>query len=148
MGVIVNRNLGAIRYQKLLAPLGIKTRTQNEVNVYWGGPVEIGRGLVLHSPDYTGAHTQPLDQGISVSTGLDVLQALAEGKGPKQSRFMLGYTGWGAGQLDHEMARGDWLVAPADPSVVRELFPATRPSSSHPDWSPCKPRTCHRSSAT
>jgi putative transcriptional regulator len=123
MGVIVNRVFGTISFKNLLSALGIRTRVEREVNVYLGGPVEIGRGLILHSPDYMGASTQQLGQSIAVSTGPDVLQALAEGKGPKQSRLMLGYTGWGAGQLDHEMARGDWLVAPADPSLIFSTKP-------------------------
>ncbi len=123
MGVIVNRVFGAISFRDLLAPLGIKTRSKKTVNVYLGGPVEIGRGLILHSPDYTGASTRQLGRSISVSSGTDVLQALAEGKGPKQSRFMLGYTGWGAGQLDHEMGRGDWLIAPADPELIFSTAP-------------------------
>ena len=123
MGVIVNRVFGTTSFKKLLAAIGIKTLVKKEVDVYLGGPVEIGRGLILHSPDYTGASTQQLGQSIAVSTGQDVLQALAEGKGPKQSRIMLGYTGWGAGQLDHEMARGDWLLAPADPSLIFSTHP-------------------------
>jgi putative transcriptional regulator len=123
MGVIVNRVFGTTSYNKLLAAIGIKSSVKKKVEVYLGGPVEIGRGLILHSPDYTGASTQQLSQSIAVSTGQDVLQALAEGKGPKQSRIMLGYTGWGAGQLDHEMARGDWLVAPADPSLIFSADP-------------------------
>lgn len=118
MGVIVNRVLGTIGFRKLLATLGIKTRLKKKVNVYFGGPVDIGRGLILHSPDYTGASTQHPGQSIAVSTGPDILQALAEGKGPKQSRIILGYAGWEAGQLDHELARGDWLVAPADPALI------------------------------
>jgi putative transcriptional regulator len=123
MGVIVNRVFGTISFRKLLAPLGIKTRVKKKINVYLGGPVETDRGLILHSPEYMGASARPAGHGIALSTGTDVLQALAEGKGPKLSRLMLGYAGWGAGQLDHELARGDWLVAPADASLIFSTDP-------------------------
>ena len=123
VGVIVNRVIGNISFRQLLAPFGIKTRVRKKINVYLGGPVEIDRALILHSPDYTGAGTRQLGQGIALSAKPDVLQALAEGKGPKQSRLILGYAGWSAGQLDHELARGDWLVAPADPSLIFSTAP-------------------------
>ena len=123
IGVIVNRLAGTTSYKKLLSALGIKTRVKKKLDVYFGGPVEIGRGLILHSPDYKGTSTLTLTEGLAVSIGPDVLQALVQGKGPKQSRLMLGYAGWGAGQLDQEMAHGDWLVAPADPALIFSVEP-------------------------
>lgn len=118
MGVVVNRRVGAVSFRKLLSPLGIKTKSDRMIDVYQGGPVEIGRGLILHSPEYAGASTQQMSQGVALSTGRDVLQAMAAGRGPAKSRFLLGYAGWGAGQLEHEIARGDWLVGPADPVII------------------------------
>ena len=123
MGVIVNRRVGTTSYKKLLAALGIKSRVKKKLEVYFGGPVQIGHGLILHSPDFLGTNTLPLAEGLVVSTGSDVLQALAHGKGPKQSRLVLGYAGWSAGQLDHEVAHGDWLVAPADPDLIFSAEP-------------------------
>lgn len=118
MGVIVNRLAGTTSYKKLLAALGIKSRVKKKLEVYFGGPVQMGHGLILHSPDYLGESALPLAEGLAVSTGPDILQALARGKGPKRSRLTLGYAGWSAGQLDHEVARGDWLIAPADPDLI------------------------------
>lgn len=118
MGVIVNRLIGQTSYRKLLGAFGIKSRANKPVSVYYGGPVDIGRGLIIHSPDYLGASTQQLGQQLAVSTGPDVLQDMAKGKGPSLSRLTLGYAGWGAGQLDREIDRGDWLIAPAEPALI------------------------------
>lgn len=118
MGVIVNRLAGTTSYEKLLATLGIKSHVKKKLDIYFGGPVQIERGLILHSPDYLGISTLSLAEGLALSTGPEVLQALAKGKGPRQSRLMLGYAGWSAGQLEQEMARGDWLIAPAEPTLI------------------------------
>jgi putative transcriptional regulator len=118
MGVIINRPAGKASLQKLLAALGIKSRVKTRVEVFLGGPVELGKGLILHSPDYSAASTQIVAAGLAVSTGVDVLQDLANGKGPRQSRLVVGYAGWSAGQLEREIAHGDWLSAPVDPALV------------------------------
>jgi putative transcriptional regulator len=118
MGLVVNRVLGTMRIDRLMSGFGIYTLNRQPLDVYLGGPVEITRGFVLHSGDYRGASTQKLLRGISLSIGTDVLEALANRRGPKQHRVLLGYAGWSAGQLEHEMARGDWLLAPADPLLL------------------------------
>ncbi|HUL11080.1 MAG TPA: YqgE/AlgH family protein [Methylococcaceae bacterium] len=118
MGLIVNRVYGTMSLQEMLGAFGIETREKRKVELYYGGPVEIRRGFVLHSGDYTGVSTLLLGKDMALSTGLDVMQAVAEGRGPERTRFLLGYAGWGAGQLEHELARSDWLIAPADPSLI------------------------------
>lgn len=125
MGLIVNRVLGSVPYRKLLQPLGIGTRSKKRASLHLGGPVDIGRGFVLHTPDYKSGGARTLSQGIALSTDADILRAMAEGKGPRRARIALGYAGWAAGQLDHEMARGDWLVAPADPALIFSDDPAS-----------------------
>jgi putative transcriptional regulator len=125
MGLVVNRVYGTITLQALLGDIGIKAAEQREVTLHYGGPVEINRGFVLHSDDYTGASTQLFRNHLALSTGLDVMQAIAEGRGPKQTLFLAGYAGWGAGQLEHELARSDWLLAPADPALIFSADPAT-----------------------
>ncbi|WP_228370252.1 YqgE/AlgH family protein [Methylococcus capsulatus] len=118
MGLIVNRLAGAGPLGKLLEAFGLASKAQREIKLYLGGPVGIGQGFVLHSDDYAGASTRALKKGLSLSTGLDVLEAIARGRGPRQVRMLFGYAGWSPGQLDGEIARGDWLLAPADTSLI------------------------------
>lgn len=80
--------------------------------------MESGRDFLLHSPDYQCASTQLLGKAIALSTGPEALRALAVGKGPQRSRLVLGYSGWGAGKLEREVAPAGWLVAPLDPALV------------------------------
>lgn len=125
MGLIVNRAEGTSTLKEVLGAIGIKTDKKDRVTLYFGGPVEPARGFLLHSPDYVGASTQLIGKEIALSGGLDVMRAIAQGKGPKQTRFLLGYAGWGPGQLDHEIARGDWLIAPADSALIFSSEPDT-----------------------
>jgi putative transcriptional regulator len=118
MGLIVNRLAGAGPLGKLLEAFGLPSKEQREIKLYLGGPVGIGQGFVLHSDDYAGTSTRVLKKGLSLSTGTDILDALAHGRGPRQLRMLFGYTGWSPGQLDSEIARGDWLLAPADLSLI------------------------------
>ncbi len=125
MGLVVNRVFGAITLKDLFGGQAIGKGGERKVDLHYGGPVEFNRGFVLHSDDYTGASTQLFLNGIALSTELDVVQAVAGGHGPKRAQFLSGYTGWGAGQLEHEIARGDWLVAPADPELIFSADPDT-----------------------
>lgn len=118
MGLIVNRVLAKTDWKTLGSAFGIESRSRKLVDVYFGGPVDVGRGFVLHSGDYLGANTLHLRRSLSLSTGLDVIKAIIAGQGPKHSLLLLGYAGWGPGQLDHELNRGDWLLAPADESLI------------------------------
>ncbi len=119
MGFVVNRGLGEGRLKSLLKGFGVDSETASgSVRLHYGGPVGAGSGFVLHSADYNGPSTRIVDDRIAVSTGRDILEAIAEGKGPRETRFILGYAGWGPGQLESEMARDDWLTAPAEPSLV------------------------------
>ncbi len=119
MGLVVNRGMGKGRLKALLEGFGIKSETASgSVRLHYGGPVGAGRGFVLHSTDYAGPSTKVVDGRIAVSTGRDILNAIAGGEGPREIRFILGYAGWGPGQLESEMARDDWLTAPAEPSLI------------------------------
>lgn len=119
MGLVVNRSYGEGSLTALLAGFGVKDAERSErVRLHYGGPVEPGRGFVLHSTDYAGPSTQTVDSGVSLSTGKDVLEAVAAGRGPRQAVFIIGYAGWGAGQLEGEIAHGDWLTAPVDARLV------------------------------
>jgi len=119
MGLVVNRTFGHGSLKSLLKGFGIQpVKTDGTVALHYGGPVERGRGFVLHSIDYSGSSTRPVAGDIALSTGLDILKAVAGGSGPRRSLFLLGYAGWGAGQLEGELARNDWLIAPADDGLI------------------------------
>ena len=119
MGLVINRSFGEGPWNALLEGFGVEhENVSGSVRLYYGGPVDSSRGFVLHTADYTGASTRVLDAGVALSTGLDVLRAVAEGKGPRRSLFVLGYAGWGPGQLEGEMARDDWLTAPAEETLI------------------------------
>lgn len=113
MGLIVNKPVPDFSFAELLAQLKIAGKPGGrDISVHFGGPVERGRGFVLHSSDYSGgSSTTPVRGGLGMTATLDVLEALAQGAGPRQALLALGYAGWGAGQLESEIARNDWLVA-------------------------------------
>lgn len=116
MGLIINKPVPDFSFAELLRQLKITRRGQRrDIRVHFGGPVERGRGFVLHSADYTsGTATTPVQGGYGMTATMDVLEALAQGGGPRQALLALGYAGWGAGQLEREIARNDWLLT--DPS--------------------------------
>jgi putative transcriptional regulator len=90
-----------------------------EMRVLRGGPVEKGRGFVLHSSDYlANDSTVPIGDGICLTATLDILRAIAAGTGPKKAVLALGYAGWSSGQLESEILANGWLNCPADASLV------------------------------
>lgn len=119
MGLVVNKLFGSLTFSELLEQVGIEaTGVKNKIRVHFGGPVESGRGFVLHSPDYAKEGTLVVESDIALTASVDILKAIAEGQGPRHSFLALGYAGWGAGQLDSEIRANGWLHAPADQSLV------------------------------
>ena len=120
MGLIINKPTQDVTLSQLLEQLSIQPRSDvRGAAVHYGGPVEQGRGFVLHSPDYTSAVTtlQVCDR-FSMTATLDVLEEIAAGQGPHARLLMLGYAGWGPGQLEGEIVRNGWLTCDATPDLV------------------------------
>ena len=117
MGLVLNKLVGNITFMDLLRQLHIRPHARRVpgVKVQFGGPVETGRGFVLHSPDYNaGDATVKIGANVGLTTSVDVLKAIAEGQGPQASMLALGYAGWGAGQLEREFVQNGWITCPAD----------------------------------
>jgi putative transcriptional regulator len=119
MGVIVNKYLGDLTLAGLLEHLNLpKSASQEDLRIYFGGPVDTGRGFILHSTDFLHPETIALTNDVALTATLDILGPIAEGKGPKDCLLAMGYTGWEAGQLDAELHGCDWLQAPCDIDIL------------------------------
>ncbi len=126
MGLIINQRASHIAFPELLQRLGIKFASEdgisNEIlsrSVHVGGPVETGRGFVLHTPDYNVSDsTLEIEGGVCLTATLDILKAIAGGRGPDRSILALGYAGWSAGQLESEIHANGWLNCPADAELI------------------------------
>ena len=112
MGLIVNKPAKDITFRDLLGQLGIETKgATNPPPICFGGPVEHSRGFVLHSTDYgVNDATINVPGGFRMTATLDVLEDIAGGGGPTEALLALGYSGWGPGQLEDELADNGWLV--------------------------------------
>ena len=119
-GLIVNKpSTAPVLMSTLLNELDIAAVNDDyEVRLHYGGPVDPGRLFVLHSGEYKSPETNSVDDTISLTTQRSVFEAFAAGVGPKRALFAFGYAGWGPGQLEGEIARGDWLSAPATEPVI------------------------------
>ena len=119
MGLIVNRAINTVTFSDMLEQLEIDLASAGpRINVLFGGPVESGRGFVLHTDDYLQDSTLAIGNGLSLTATQDILKAIAIGGGPLQCLLALGYAGWGAGQLDDEMKSNGWLSVAADKDLV------------------------------
>ena len=122
IGVGIGHHRAGTRLRALMTQLGLEPGLAPDAPVHHGGPVEPGRGFVLHSDDWGGQDsitvTGPSRTSFAMTGTIDVLRAIAEGRGPSRFLVALGYAGWGAGQLDEEMTRHGWLVVPADPAIL------------------------------
>jgi putative transcriptional regulator len=127
MGIIVNKPAANIKFPDLLVQLEVIPAAERielpvkaeDVKVLKGGPVETGRGFVLHSADFFIENsTLPIDEGICLTATLDILKAIARGNGPASAILALGYAGWAPGQLEQEIQDNGWLHCTADPELI------------------------------
>lgn len=119
MGIVINQKLPDVQFHDLLSQLHLpKSQLIVQPIVHFGGPVETGRGFVLHSTDFMREDTVRINDNMCITGTIDILRAIAEGKGPNRSIFALGYAGWSAGQLEAEVQANSWLTAPADDELI------------------------------
>jgi putative transcriptional regulator len=119
MGLVVNKLIDSITFPDLLEQLNVDTVPEvDQIRVHFGGPVESGRGFVLHSDDYMQDTTLMIQKGVALTATLDVLRAMADGSGPQRSMLALGYAGWAPGQLDAEIQANGWLNVSSDPELI------------------------------
>jgi len=120
MGLVINKLLNSLTMGELFAQLDISpSRIVDPRPVHFGGPVEAGRGFVLHTSDYSEEDaTLVVDDNMAVTATLEILRAIGKGQGPRHSLFALGYAGWAPGQLDAEIQANGWLSVAADDDIV------------------------------
>ncbi len=122
LGLVINRPM-SLSLHGLFRQLGIKEKDQinHDVMVLFGGPVQVDCGFVLHQPAGQWQSTMTINQKLGLTTSLDILNAIANAEGPEHTLIALGYAGWAAGQIEHEMAQNAWLSVPASLDVIFHL---------------------------
>jgi putative transcriptional regulator len=119
MGLVVNKLLQALTMDELFTHLKLEPARRNRSSpVHFGGPVEPGRGFVLHTAEYREESTLAVCGDFAVTATLDILRAIGRGEGPQRSLLALGYAGWAPGQLDAEIQANGWLSVDADAELV------------------------------
>ncbi len=118
-GIIINQQTG-ITLKQIAKEMALETENifDDKQPVFIGGPVDQGRGFILHRPAGNWQSSLKVDDNIALTTSKDILQAIVNNEGPKDNIVALGYAGWAAGQLDSEIASNTWLSCPADEQII------------------------------
>lgn len=117
-GIVINRPAGEKPLADILAAFGRNTPATGSVPVFLGGPVQLEVSFTIHGSDYSRPQTRDVDAGLAVTPSGEVLEDIARNQGPARSLVAFGYAGWGPGQLENEISRNAWYMAPADPGIV------------------------------
>jgi putative transcriptional regulator len=127
LGLVINRptdmTLGSL-YERVSLPLAVTSLA--DTPVYYGGPVQQDRGFVLHRPAGAWKSSLAVRGRVALTTSRDILEAIGAGSGPDQILVSLGYAGWAAGQLEHELGQNAWLTVPAREDIIFETEPGLR----------------------
>jgi putative transcriptional regulator len=128
MGIIVNKPVEGLSFREVASKLDVPVSNQTPMTpVLYGGPVETGRGFVLHSGDYPGGEASlPVTPDISLTATIDILRHIASGDGPRKSLFALGYAGWGPNQIETELQSNGWIHCDADSSLIFDTEPQAK----------------------
>lgn len=120
MGIVINQPIEGLGFREMARKLDLNVTAHTpDFSVLCGGPVETGRGFVLHSGDYSNEQsTLVVSNDASLTATVDVLRAMVEGHGPRHAIFALGYSGWAAGQIENEIRMNGWLHCDADEAIL------------------------------
>lgn len=120
MGLIINKPIDGLSFRELMTKFNIAVTSDGpETPILFGGPVNMGRGFVLHSADYGSRDaTLPITSEISLTATTDILEAISKGTGPSKSILALGYAGWGTGQIESEILANGWIHCDPDPALI------------------------------
>jgi putative transcriptional regulator len=123
MGLIVNKPFEGLSFRELVERLDVKvTANAPDPPILFGGPVGTGQGFVLHTSEFgAGEATMPVTSEISLTATIDILRAIAEGRGPEKALFALGYAGWGPGQIESELSSNGWVHCDAQKAILFDL---------------------------
>lgn len=127
LGLVVNRPLSVVPLGRVLQSLGRTPEgASGEIRVHYGGPVEPGRGFVLHTPDWQGGESRIVQDGVAITSDPAIFEAIGRGTGPRRAMFAAGYAGWAPGQLEAELDGGSWIVVSADEALIFDDDAATK----------------------
>lgn len=118
-GIIINQQTN-LTLKQIISEMALETSPSDNDKqaIFIGGPVDQGRGFILHRPLGNWQSSLMVKNNVTLTTSKDILQAIVKNEGPQESIVALGYAGWAAGQLDHEMASNTWLSCPADEQII------------------------------
>jgi len=124
MGLIINKPISDLKLKEEADSILKETQLHQinpTPNVYFGGPVDLNMGIILHPLDYITKKTIKISNQIGVTSDSKILKDIVTGNGPSMFRFSIGYAGWSNGQLENEFENGDWLIAPSNSEIIFDM---------------------------